>query len=243
MAWWGRSAKLCLATLMLLAICAGASAEPDAVPDQSIDRYLLFSGAELWKMGGFLHGGMVWSPNGLGTEGFAVKLMSGAGRYHYWSGTTDVTGNMLIFSAMPGWRFKQNRLEATVYAGLDLQRHWFRPEDVENNLRGLHFGARLAGEVWYEPSNATMVQAWATWSSIGSGYSVRGAAGWRLFDWFYLGPEVQALGDGHYRQTRAGLHLTAWHTGALEWSAGLGYASDPTNGGGAYVRLGVLARR
>jgi hypothetical protein len=88
-----------------------------------------------------------------------------------------------------------------------------------------------------------MTQAWATWSTIGTGYSVRGAAGWRLLDRFYLGPELQALGDGHYRQLRAGLHLTAWRTGAFEWSAGLGYASDQTGGGGAYIRLGVLTRR
>jgi len=150
MARWGRGASLGAAALMFVLIWADASAEPGAVAEPSLDRYLLFSGAELWKTGGFLHGGMVWSPNGLGKAGFTVKLMSGAGRYHYWSGTTDITGNALILSAMPGWRFKRDRFEATVYAGLDMQRHWFHPDDVENTLRGPHVGARFTGEVWYD---------------------------------------------------------------------------------------------
>jgi hypothetical protein len=239
----GRGISLFAAALVFWAICAGASAEPRAGADQSADRYLLFSGVELWKAGGFLHGGMVWSPDGLAADGFALKLLSGAGRYHYLSGATDVTGNAMIFTAMPGWRIKRDRLEATVYAGFDLQRHWFHPDDVENQLRGLHIGTRFAGEVWFEPTDATMMQAWATWSSVDAGYSVRGAVGWRLFDWFYLGPEAQALGDGPYRQVRVGIHLTAWRTGALEWTAGLGYASDKANGAGAYLRLGVLTRR
>lgn len=241
MAWRSRSISFC-AAVQVLAICGAANAEPGSASDQTAKHYLLFSGAELWPAGGFLHGGMVWSPHGLAAEGFALKVVSGAGRYQYWSGATAVTGHALSLSALPGWRSKWGRLETTVYAGLDFQRHWFRPDDIENRLRGLHVGARLTGEAWYEPTNATMLQGWATWSSIGSGYSIRGATGWRLLDAFYLGPEVQALGDGHYRQLRAGLHLTAWHTGAFEWSAGLGYARDQTNGG-AYVRVGILTRR
>lgn len=231
------------AALMICGICGGAGAEPRAGADQSSDRFLLFSGVELWKAGGFLHGGMVWSPNGLAAEGFALKLLSGAGRYQYRSGPTDITGNAVVLTAMPGWRIKRDRLEATIYAGLDLQHHRFRPDDPGNQLRGLHVGTRFAGELWFEPTDAAMVQAWATWSSIDAGYSVRGAVGWRLFDRFYLGPEAQALGDGRYRQTRVGIHLTAWRLGTLEWTAGLGYAHDKANGAGAYLRVGVLTRR
>lgn len=238
-----RGVCLCVAALMFCGVCTSAGAEPRAATDQSIDRYLLFSGVELWKAGGFLHGGIVWSPNGVTVEGFSLKLLSGAGRYQYRSGTTDITGTAAVFTAMPGWRIKRDHLEATIYAGLDLQGHRFRPDDASNQLRGLHIGTRFAGELWFEPNDASMMQAWATWSSIDSGYSVRGAAGWRLFDRLYVGPEAQALGDGHYRQTRVGIHLTAWHLGPLEWSAGLGYAHDKTNGAGAYLRVGFLTRR
>ena len=56
--------------------------QPAALPDiwndnafspsgeASSQRYLLFSGLDLWRNGGFLHGGMLWSPAGLGQEGF-----------------------------------------------------------------------------------------------------------------------------------------------------------------------------
>lgn len=246
MAWTSGGGRF-VAALVWFAIGTSAGAQPTADAQQSFDpsfdRYLLFSGVELWKAGSFLHGGFVWSPDGLAAEGFALKLLSGTGRYRYRSGATDITGDTVVLAAMPGWRIKHDRFEATVYAGLDLQRHRFRPDDPGNELAGLDIGTRFAGEVWFEPAATTMMQAWATWSSIDAGYSVRGAVGWRLFDGFFLGPEVQALGDGNYRQHRAGIHLTAWRTGAFEWSAGLGYAHDRTSGAGAYLRVGILTRQ
>jgi hypothetical protein len=38
-----------------------------------------------------------------------------------------------------------------------------------------------------------MVAADASLSSIATGYSARAAYGWRLHDWFYLGPEAQTF--------------------------------------------------
>jgi hypothetical protein len=38
------------------------------------------------------------------------------------------------------------------------------------------------------------------------------------------------------------VHATAWRTGPLEWSAGLGYARSETSSS-AYVRLGLLTRQ
>ncbi|MGZ9073115.1 MAG: cellulose biosynthesis protein BcsS [Rhodoplanes sp.] len=63
-----------------------------------------------------------------------------------------------------------------------------------------------------------------------------------LSDLFYVGPEAHALGDGSYRELRIGVHATAWRTGPLEWSAGLGYARSETSSS-AYVRLGLLTRQ
>ena len=100
---------------------------------------------------------------------------------------------------------------------------------------------RLAGDVWWEPLPDTMANAWASWSTIGTSYAARVAFGWRPVGLFYLGPEVQALGDGSYRELRFGLHVTSWRTGPLEWSAGGGYAHSQ-DGDGPYVRVGVLVR-
>jgi hypothetical protein len=83
----------------------------------------------------------------------------------------------------------------------------------------------------------------ASLSSVGPSYSARAAFGWRLFEKFYAGPEVQGFAfDNNYRQFRAGLHLTTFKTESFEWSGGLGWALDSDDRHGFYARLGVIAR-
>jgi hypothetical protein len=238
--WRVGAAALAVAAL-LCAFPGCASGTGDA--EDATERFLLFSGAELSRTGSFLFGGFVWSPDGIRTEGFAVKTLAGAGVYRYRSGMEEITGRHLLLSVLPGWRFKQERFEANLFAGLDLQTHSLHPYDPGNRLAGDHAGIRIAGDVWWEPSPETMANGWASWSSVGASYAARGAFGWRLFDPFYLGPEAQALGGGSYRELRFGLHATAWRTGPFEWSAGLGYAHNQSGGAGAYMRLGLLTRR
>jgi hypothetical protein len=81
-------------------------------------------------------------------------------------------------------------------------------------------------------------------STIGPSYNARLAAGLRVFDACYVGPEVQgfAVGD-NYQQVRAGLHLTGIRTGDFEWSTGAGWTMDSDRRSGAYGKLGVFTRR
>ncbi len=229
--------------VMLSGLPVGACAEPASPPSAVSQQSLLFSGAELWRTGGLLYGGFVWSPGGLSADGFAMKVSSGTGRYHYRAGARTIKGRQVFSAAMPGWRFKQPGFEASLFAGMDLRGHRFDPADRENSLHGTHLGLKLVGEFWCEPAAATMVQSWTTWSSIDTNYATRSAFGWRLFERLYLGPEVQAFTNGRYRQFRFGLHVTAWRTGHVEWSAGLGYARDNTKTSGTYLRLGLQIRR
>ena len=90
----------------------------------------------------------------------------------------------------------------------------------------------------------TMLAADASVSTVGPSYNARLAAGWRAFDAFYLGPEVQAFGaDDNYRQFRAGLHITGFRTEQFEWSVGAGWAIDTDDRSGAYGKIGVFTRR
>ena len=74
--------------------------------------------------------------------------------------------------------------------------------------------------------------------------AARIAAGWKVFDRYYIGPEVQGFAAGdNYRQLRAGLHVTGLRTAQLEWSGGLGWARDSDNRDGLYGRVGLLMRR
>ncbi len=62
----------------ILICCVGVSARPAQAGEDGA-RYLLFSGADLWRDGQFLHGGLVWSPDGAQREGFTLKAMISGG--------------------------------------------------------------------------------------------------------------------------------------------------------------------
>lgn len=209
------------------------------------DSLLFFSGFDLWRNGAFAHDGLLWAPQGLDHQGFLLKLMIGGGLYRYYSGalSRNVIGREFSASILPGWRFKRGRFTATVFAGLDVQYHRLSPDDPSSTLRGTAAGLRGGVELWYEPTADTMVSADASATSIGPSYSARAAFGWRIFDRFYLGPEIQAFAfDNDYRQFRVGAHATALKTGPVEWSAGMGWARDSDDRDGLYGRLGMILR-
>jgi hypothetical protein len=216
----------------------------DAAADgKHVDRYLLFGGFDLWRNGGFAHGGLLWSPGGLAREGFTLKLLVAGGRYRYLAGGTEIAGRQALGSVLGGWRFVRDKLEVTLFAGPDLQSHRLTPDDPGNRMRGSHGGLRVGADLWYQPSEAFMATASVSASTIGPNYWSRGAIGWRLFERVWFGPELLALGGDRYHQFRAGIHATAVRTLAFEWSAGVGYTRDSDDRNGIYTRIGVLTRR
>jgi hypothetical protein len=209
-------------------------------------HFLLFSGTDLWRDGRFMHGGLLWSPGGLDREGFTLRAMISGGLYRYHSGALNdawVTGTEEEIQALPGWRFKRDRLELKVFAGLDIKNDVTNPYDPSSRLHGTSAGVRASVNVWFEPTPSTMFAADASLTSIATGYSARIAYGWQLNDWFYLGPEAQTFACLGYRQARLGAHLTALKTGMFEWSMAGGWANDSDSRSGAYVRIGILTRR
>jgi Cellulose biosynthesis protein BcsS len=215
--------------------------------DRDSARFLLFSTADLWRNGGFSHGGVLWAPRGLIKEGPVLKLIFGGGVYRYVSGALgnfDVIGEQLAGGVLPGWRFVRNAFTVTVFAGYDFQSHRLFPDDPSAGLRGVYSGLRAGFELWYQPSPRAMIAADGSISTVGWSYSGRIAAGWRVFDWFYFGPEFSGFANGdNYRQLRAGFHITGLQTWRWEWSGGLGYAADSDRRGGVYGKFGVITRR
>jgi hypothetical protein len=51
--------------------CVCVSTGPARAGDDGA-QFLLFSGADLWRDGRFMHGGLQWSPGGLDHEGFTL---------------------------------------------------------------------------------------------------------------------------------------------------------------------------
>lgn len=222
--------------------CGPEGAYAEGAADES-PHYLLFGGFDVWRNGGFGHGGLLWSPDGVRQDGFTLKLLLGAGTYRYRSGTTDITGRQYIVSVLPGWRFKDGPNELTVFAGLDMQQHQTSPGDPGNRLRGFHAGARAGFDLWFEPMPAAfMLTASVSASTVGKNVWARAAAGVRAFE-LWLGPEAIFCGDETYREMRFGAHATGLRTGPVEWTAGIGWVSDSEKRSGVYGRLGLLVRR
>jgi hypothetical protein len=209
-------------------------------------HFLFFSGIDLWRNGDFMYGGALWSPEGLGREGFTLKALVSGGAYNYLSGAlgnAQVDGRELTAQVMPGWRFKVGHSELKVSAGLDLQNHHLSPNDPDSHLKGNDAGLRAAFEFWTEPTARSMIAIDGSASTVAQGYSFRAAVGWRASDLFYVGPEIQAFASDEYSQRRIGFHITAFRTGAIEWSAATGYARDSDRRASAYVRIGLSTRR
>ena len=215
------------------------------IPDQA--RFLLFSGSNIWRDGNFVHGGLLWAPEMLDRNGPVLKLVFGGGLYRYKSGAlndADVRGAMLSGFILPGWRFIRDGVTITAFVGADWQRHWLFPNDPSAGLRGNYLGVRTGFEFWWQPAPEMMLAMDGSVSSIGPSYNARIAAGRRLFDRLYAGPEVETFGaNGNYRQYRAGLHLTSWRHGEMEWSTGGGWAIDSSGRRGLYGKLSVSTRR
>lgn len=227
-----------------LADCRSESALAESGGEsEAAARFLVFSGADLWRQGAFTHGGFLWAHQGFDGDGLVFKLLLNGGLYRYRSGGTEIVGRQTMGTALPGWRWHRPGLDVTVFAGLDVQDHRYRPDDPGNRLRGTHLGARGGLDVWYEPLRDGMLTASASLSTVGKSYWTRAAAGWRVFDAVWLGPEFHACGDDRYRQLRVGAHVTSLRLWGYEWSAGLGWVTDTDRRDGVYGRIGVLWRK
>ncbi len=243
---FGRRVNAAAVVAAAFMVCrVAASAEPARAGDDGA-QLLLFSGTDIWRDGRFMHGGLLWSPGGLDREGFTLQAMISGGLYRYRSGAVNdawVTGTEEEAQVLPGWRFKRDRLELKVFAGLDIKNDVTNPYDPSSRLHGTSIGVRGAVNLWFEPTPSTMVAADASLMSIATGYSARLAYGRRLNDWFYLGPEAQTFACVGYSQLRFGVHLTGLKTEQWEWTAAAGWAEDSEHRPGPYLRLGVLTRR
>jgi len=231
-----------MAVAVVIFLCHAPGRAETASP--SPQNFLLFSGTDLWRYGAFFYGGTLWSPAGLDSGGFTLKALLNGGAYSYHSGVppTTIDGTLLSGALMPGWRFARDSLTVSVFAGAVVQDYRLRPADPGSRLHGLYEGGQFSGEVWYQPSQNTMVAVNGSIASIGPTGILRAALGLRAFDAMFIGPETAALWCGAFQQYEFGAHITGFRFNALEWSAGGGWAMDSDRRSGPYLRLGVSVK-
>lgn len=244
--------RVCAAVFAVAAFicCVYVTTCPASASEDEDARIILFSGRDIWRNGAFGYGGFVFAPGGLEQDGLLLKVLLSGGLYRYEAknlGGERVIGAEWLAQVLPGWRIKRGDAELKFFMGPDIQKHRLWPDDPDNKLRGSSLGLRIAAEIWYEPTLATMVAADVSLSSIATSNSARAAYGWRVLEdmlgGIYVGPEIQYFGSEGYRHLRLGAHITTMKTDDVEWSAGGGWAKNSDGRSSMYLRLNVLKRQ
>lgn len=223
--------------------------EPDTPPSDGlsggtkVERVLLYGGFDIWRFGRTGYGGFYWAPDGLNNDGFIARLLVSRSVERYDAGQKRFNTSIVRASPLAGWRFKHNDFEIKVFAGPELENRVLTPDVAAARFRGTQLGARVAAELWWEPMPELMLTSAFSASINATSHSARAAAGWRMFEQFWAGPEISASGDAFSQQVRIGAHLTGFRLAAFEWSAAAGYVQDSFHRSGVYGRIGVLTRQ
>lgn len=194
------------------------------------EHFLFYSGSDIWRFGRAGYGGFYAAPDGLGNDGFIVRLFVSEGRERYDVGFRHFSTDILRSSLLPGWRLSQGSFELKVFAGPEL-------ESASQSVT--HIGARIAAETWWEPISALALSSSFSATTNVNAWSARGAAGWRVMDQFWAGPEILASGDMYGKQYRMGAHITGFRLAAFEWSLAAGFVQDSFRRNGVYGRIGL----
>jgi hypothetical protein len=222
---------------------------PDPAPADQLrggarpEQFLFYAGFDLWHGSVAGYGGMQWAANGPNQDGFIVRLFMAESAERYRTAAATFRTDILRGSVLPGWRIKRGEFELKVFAGLDFENHNLTPDFISAKLRGPHPGLRIAAETWAEPVPELMLSSSFYVTTIGNGYGARTAAGVRLLDQFWAGPELSGSADELSRQVRLGAHLTGVKAAELELSAGAGYLYDSYHRSGLYARIGLQTRQ
>ncbi|MDB5566239.1 MAG: Cellulose biosynthesis protein BcsS [Tardiphaga sp.] len=205
------------------------------------DRLLYFTGLDIWRCGFGGYAGMQWAPKGINKDGFILRLFASESLERYTTTRRRYETQIFRGSVMPGIRFKRGNFEMQLLGGLDVEADYLL---INRRLAALRsrIGARFTTDIWWEPTRSLMLQYSLSGTMIDDGINTRVAAGWRLFDRFWIGPEASLSSDFFGQQYRIGAHLTGLRTGDYEWSIAAGHVQDSFQREGIYGRLGITVR-
>lgn len=227
----------CLPTAAAIVIGAPALAATD---DR---RVLFFSGVDMSSVSGFAWGGADASLLGpRSASGPVARLVGGGGSYEYANAEVAggrVRGEAMTGQALLGWRRFAGTVSATALAGVEAEHHTLYPHDPGNPQGGTNWGARFAGEIWWEPHDRAVLDAHAAYGTAFDSYSARLALGWRATQNIILGPEIATLGNRTSGQLRAGIWVSGLTLGAANFRISAGALRDDDGENGAYGSLGA----
>lgn len=250
---WRAWRLLCMAGALLAdparALAQSAESMFEVAPPASFlsggfrpEQALYYAGFDIWRFGYAGYAGAEWSPASYGQDGPLIRMTSSDGIDIYQTRLATYRTETASASLLAGWRVHRGAVEFKALAGLDAQaRILLNPylAWIERPTIGMKFAA----ELWWEPTDATMVAASLSATTATAARNGRLAYGWRLFDRFWAGPEVAASTDLFTTQYRLGAHITGVRIEDTEWTAAAGYVMDSYNRTGFYGRIGISLKQ
>jgi hypothetical protein len=205
------------------------------------DRLIYHAGLDVTSWSVSAHGVVQWAANGFDKDGFIMRFFVSEGFERYTDGYRNFDTQITRGHILPGYLFHIGGLELQVLAGIDGEADLLFIDNAPKKWRS-NIGVRGTVDAWWEPTRFVMLQSALSATTIDNGYNTRVAAGWRLYDWFWVGPEAALSNDFFSQQTRIGAHITGLRTGQFEWSAAAGHVHDNFQREGLYARFGLTIR-
>jgi Cellulose biosynthesis protein BcsS len=188
----------------------------------------------------FVYGATTFALGGtLQQSGLRLRLEGLGGTYGFEQSPTNVTttGKQYEGGALVGYQQIWNWGSLGTYVGANVRENTVPAADPTNTALGTRVGFKAAVDAYLLPAPATMTAVYGSYSTAYDAYYARFRAGYSVFGFGYLGPEVAVLGDDYYNQTRVGAHLTAMQLGAVQVGVSGGYVWDRAYKDGYYGTL------
>ena len=213
----------------------GAAAKSE--DDEAAGRVLAFSGFDVSKNSyGGLVGTLIAPYRDLDTSGLRFYMLGEGGVYKYPAGDRSIRGAYEGGDVLAGYGFEGDFYSINLLAGLNAINHTLSQIDLENQVQGTAFGAKVHADAWVNPTPKTLTYGEAEYSTAFRTYYTKAKFGYDFTNGkeIFVGPEFVALGDERFNQWRVGAHLTQVKFGKFQVDVSAGYANDSIVGRGAY---------
>jgi hypothetical protein len=164
---------------------------------------------------------ILFAPGGdLDKSGFRLRVGSEGGT------EAPVSGLNTQASFLLGYSFESETHSLLLMSGVDVQNSQFNAVGRANRVGGTAFGWKGLAQLDTKPTQSTMLNAQASYSTAFNEYYIELETGYAIAKETYLGPMVAFLGDDYFAQGRLGGDLSGIKLGPAEFTFHAGYLQD-----------------
>lgn len=187
------------------------------------------------------YAGVLVAPFGLHQSGLRISAFAMPGQYEYVSGPIPIEARFATVDLLVGWSHLFGYGGVTLMVGGNYQDHRPSTFDPTNTVEGTELGFKVQGDVWINPTPATLLFALASYSTAFDSYYAIGRAGYDITggSYVFVGPEVSGFSSDRTEHIRLGAHVTGIKLGPAKLSFAGGWLTERDEGSGGYATATV----